>query len=383
MKSLTLTQKIVLGFILLTLNGLVVGFYAFSGFNTIERVIHASELNQEFLKREIDHLRWANQLKKEIREEKEITVQQDPTKCHFGKWYYSDARKKVQETFPSIAKEISEMEVPHKKLHEAVGRLDSLIKVKNYDLVSKILYDEIEVHLAAVQGLLTKARDGISSEIAKYGKDVQEVANRFGIIMSLLLVTMVVLSVGLGWIITRSIVRPVDEVIYELEKASGEVSASANDLKEGSEKLLASSQSQATSSQETAASISEIESIAAKNAEHSQTAQQSVEAAMNAVHEGYERIEHLQVHAEALNESGLNLMNEVKNNASELSKIVQVIKQINGKVTSINEIVFQTKLLSFNASVEAARAGASGAGFAVVAEEVRKLAEMSGQVANQ
>ncbi|MBY0413520.1 MAG: hypothetical protein K2Q18_05115, partial [Bdellovibrionales bacterium] len=48
-----------------------------------------------------------------------------------------------------------------------------------------------------------------------------------------------------------------------------------------------------------------------------------------------------------------------------------------------NEIVFQTKLLSFNASVEAARAGEAGKGFSVVAEEVSKLAEMSGKAAEE
>ena len=53
------------------------------------------------------------------------------------------------------------------------------------------------------------------------------------------------------------------------------------------------------------------------------------------------------------------------------------------KTKLIDEIVFQTKLLSFNASVEAARAGEAGKGFSVVAEEVSKLAEMSGRAAQE
>jgi methyl-accepting chemotaxis protein len=49
----------------------------------------------------------------------------------------------------------------------------------------------------------------------------------------------------------------------------------------------------------------------------------------------------------------------------------------------INDIVFKTQLLSFNASIEAARAGQYGKGFAVVAEEVGNLAQMSGKAARE
>lgn len=73
----------------------------------------------------------------------------------------------------------------------------------------------------------------------------------------------------------------------------------------------------------------------------------------------------------------------VKNGLSEISSITTTMSQIHEKAKVINEIVFQTKLLSFNASVEAARAGDFGKGFSVVAAEMAKLAQASGLAAKE
>lgn len=74
---------------------------------------------------------------------------------------------------------------------------------------------------------------------------------------------------------------------------------------------------------------------------------------------------------------------EMQQSIEQLTKALNVIQGIAQKTQAISEIVFQTKLLSFNASVEAARAGEAGKGFSVVAEEVGKLANMSGNVSNE
>lgn len=74
---------------------------------------------------------------------------------------------------------------------------------------------------------------------------------------------------------------------------------------------------------------------------------------------------------------------QMQESITELSQALLVIQEIANKTKLINEIVFQTKLLSFNASVEAARAGEHGKGFSVVAEEIGKLAQVSGNSANE
>lgn len=74
-------------------------------------------------------------------------------------------------------------------------------------------------------------------------------------------------------------------------------------------------------------------------------------------------------------------MKEILMSNEKIEQLVKVIAEIGEKTLVIDEIVFQTKLLSFNASVEAERAGEHGRGFAVVAQEVGNLAQMSGKAA--
>ena len=74
-------------------------------------------------------------------------------------------------------------------------------------------------------------------------------------------------------------------------------------------------------------------------------------------------------------------MEDIKNSNERIAEVVGIIQEIEDKTKAIDEIVFQTKLLSFNASVEAERAGEHGRGFSVVAQEVGNLAQLSGKSA--
>ena len=158
----------------------------------------------------------------------------------------------------------------------------------------------------------------------------------------------------------RSMFMPLNKVIESLINMSGQLVASSSQISGASQDLAEGASGQASSLEETSASVEELSSMTKQNADNANHAN----ALMN---------ETKQIVSRA-NDSMKNLtmsMEDISIASEETSKIIK----------TIDEIAFQTNLLALNAAVEAARAGEAGAGFAVVAEEVRNLAMRSAEAA--
>lgn len=188
----------------------------------------------------------------------------------------------------------------------------------------------------------------------------------FAIILSI--ITGLLLAIGTS----RVIVNALSKVSAQLQSISHQVRGASHELAESAQELSSAANEQASAVEETSASLEEISGMIKNNVGNSENASNISRGVSGKTKAGNDLIQNLKTS-----------MGEILENNKNIEELVRVISNIGEKTQVIDEIVFQTKLLSFNASVEAERAGEHGRGFAVVAQEVGNLAQMSGKAAKE
>jgi methyl-accepting chemotaxis protein len=148
--------------------------------------------------------------------------------------------------------------------------------------------------------------------------------------------------------------------LSQINAVSAQVSVGAKQIADGAQTLAAGSTEQAASIQELSTAIGEVAEQTRKNVEMSA------------------RAAHISNDMRAKAEEGTRQMNYMMDAVREISTSSQDIGKV---IKVIDDIAFQTNILALNAAVEAARAGAAGKGFGVVADEVRNLAARSAEAA--
>jgi methyl-accepting chemotaxis protein len=248
---------------------------------------------------------------------------------------------------------------------EAIARLQKSLKASEFDEAMKILDGDVARNYAAIEAALTALSRSVFELSNTNGLATQTILDRnvrITLQLSAVIAGLGLIGVGLVQWLSVRINRNLADISGKLSEVADDVSVKATGFTTTSGQLADGASKQAASIEETSASLEEITSMTRRNAEAADNAKQIAGKTRAAVDNGTAGMQRMTA-----------AMDGIKTSSGEIAKIIK----------TIDEIAFQTNILALNAAVEAARAGEAGAGFAVVAEEVRALAQRSATAARE
>ena len=227
-KDIKLGKKIMaaVGIVIIALA--FVSIFVVRGITSIVRygleVSAGNKLRGELLQREVDHLKWTQELGRYVYDDraKDLKVQLDPTQCGFGKWYYGSGRKEAEALLPSLHQSLQEIEEPHRRLHESAAHIRDLRTQGRGNEIHAAYESVTMVQLGVVQGLL-KGMAGMAKESILSEEGMVSNALRMRMVTIMVAVIAIFAGILLSWWVTRTVVRPINKSVAFAESvASGD-----------------------------------------------------------------------------------------------------------------------------------------------------------------